>query len=162
MLPIPWHHLLDYLETLKMGYTSSPETLVPDQTMTPGKKPKNSCTKRKQRRKPSIAYSWGPVSFSRRTSSQLVYLLNHTVILFSCYLFVYTVCLILADKFASCMVLVRYRCLTTMRVKRTAFCFQVMQSRRNTPAPRSQLLPAPTFGTFCLENEGKSVSQRRW
>ena len=33
--------LLDLLETLKMGRTSSPEKLVSDQKMTPGKNPKS-------------------------------------------------------------------------------------------------------------------------
>jgi hypothetical protein len=33
-------HSLDHTETLMMGHTSSLETLVPDQTTTPGKTPK--------------------------------------------------------------------------------------------------------------------------
>ena len=34
------HNLLDYHETLKIRHTNSPETLVSDQIMTPGKTPK--------------------------------------------------------------------------------------------------------------------------
>ena len=36
------HHPLDHIQTLMMGHTSSPWTLVPDQTTTPGKNPKTS------------------------------------------------------------------------------------------------------------------------
>jgi hypothetical protein len=34
------HHPLVHIETMMMGRTSSPETLVPDQTTTLGKNPK--------------------------------------------------------------------------------------------------------------------------
>ena len=46
---------LVHIETLMMGHTNSTETLVPDQTTTPGKNLKNFSTTRKQRRNPSIA-----------------------------------------------------------------------------------------------------------
>jgi hypothetical protein len=38
---VAYLQILDYLETLKVGHTSSAETLVSDQKMTPGKNPKS-------------------------------------------------------------------------------------------------------------------------